>query len=158
MRPPHRSTLLPVKLDPDFVPSTMEEAADTLVGALEPEELKEILADYEKWKGEYNPTIVTVQNGLERRIAPYYCAFRRCGHFFGMGMRNTWSFWSDTPIRRECIERWKIAHGDDLWGLLSAWATAKILGEPFDPEKHCERYHEHWKASGLTALEAAGIK
>lgn len=80
-------------------------------------------------------------------------------HFgLGMAMRNNWSFWEDTPLRRDCIAKWKIAHGDDLSGLMLAWVFHRLRDEPFDPEEHCKTYHSHWKeTAGMTALEAAGM-
>lgn len=119
-------------IDLDRVPNTMEEAVATLVAG-------------------FSETDKATVRGLSSPAAMH----------FGLGgaMRNNWSFWEDTPLRRDCVARWRIAHADDLSGLLLAWVFARLRDEPFDPEEHCEIYHEHWKeTAGMTALEAAGIK
>ena len=120
-----------MKLDPDKVPDTMEEAVAALIAGFSE-------AD---------------------RLAVSGLASPAAMHFeLGMAMRNNWSFWEDTPLRRDCIAKWKIAHGDDLSGLMLAWIYAQLREESFDPEVYCQRFHEHWKKYGTTALEAAGIK
>lgn len=67
-------------------------------------------------------------------------------------------FFSWKTTEGQSIAKWKIAHGDDLSGLMLAWVFAQLREEPFDPEAYCQRFHEHWARAGMTALEAAGIK
>lgn len=114
-------------MNEDIVPSTIEEAVNMIVGDLSEEDRKLI---------EKNPP--------------------ESSHFFGgMRMRNNWSLWEqETPIKRDAVEKYKIAHADDLSGLIMEWVWAKAQGKEFDPQKHCQRYHEHWKRYGMTSLRA----
>ena len=120
-----------MNIDIDCVPNTAEEAVAALVKAASSEDLEGVRAESASW--------AQVHFG------------------FGMFIRNAWSLWEDTPIRRDCISRWKIAHADDVSSLLLAWFIAEVRGDAFDPEKYCERFHEHWESYGTTALKAAGI-
>ena len=77
----------------------------------------------------------------------------------GQGLRNGWSLWeADSPLKRDAVDTCKIAHADDICGLILAWAFALAGNEPFDPQEHCLIYHEHWQRCGLTSLEAGGWK
>ncbi len=113
--------------DPDFFPSTIEEAVNHIVKNIEPEEVGYI-------KSQSSASV----------------------HFFGgMAMRNDWSLWEpDTPLKRDAIATYKIAHADDISGLIMDWVWAKVRGEEFDPVKACDIYHKHWAAYGMTSIEA----
>lgn len=78
----------------------------------------------------------------------------------GMAMRNAWGLWKkDSPIKLDAIDKYKIAHADDISGLIHSWVWARVRGEDFDPVKHCDTFHEHWrKTSNMTSLEAGGVK
>lgn len=83
-------------------------------------------------------------------------------HFdIGMAIRNEWGLWDkNSSIVQEAISKYKIAHGDDLSGLIFAWTFAKIREEDeedFDPIKQCEVYHKHWAKIGSTSLKQVGI-
>jgi hypothetical protein len=120
-----------MQLDPDKVPNTMDEAVAMVIAGLS-EEDKVVLRD----------PAVTV--GMMH---------------FGVGqfIRNAWSFWEDTPLRRDCIQRWRIAHGDDVSGLLLAWVVAELRGESFDPADCCSHFHAHWTRHGTTSLAAVNV-
>lgn len=139
----------------DFVPSTMEEAVDHIVSNLGEGDLEVIRQRWEKMKAE-KPIVFRVNvNGTskDRVMRP---TLMSASHFFtGMAFRNSWSFWEwDTPIKRDCIEKYQIAHADDMSGLMLEWAASKALGLPFDPVEHCQRFHEHWADYGMTSIEA----
>ena len=89
-------------IDEDKVPSTMEEAVATLIVGFSDADRLAVRA-------------------LDSPAAMHFG--------LGMSMRNTWSFWEDTPLRRDCIAKWKIAHGDDLSGLMLAWVYAQLREE-----------------------------
>lgn len=75
----------------------------------------------------------------------------------GMFVRNSWSLWApDSPLKRDAVERYGIAHADDISGLIFDWVFAEVRGETFDPKKTCDRYHEHWRKYGTNSLEAGG--
>lgn len=120
-----------MKIDQDFVPSTIEAAVDHIVKVLEEDELK----------------FIVQENGSTAVIH----------HTAGRYMRNTWSLWSpDTPLKRDAVNKYLIAHPDDISGLIFDWVFAKVRGESFDPQECCNRFHEHWKQYGQTSLEAGG--
>lgn len=78
-------------------------------------------------------------------------------HSAGMSMRNNWSLWErDTPIKLDAVKTYGIAHADDLSGLIMEWVWATVRGEVFNPQVHCQRYHEHWKQAGTNSLAAGG--
>lgn len=113
----------------DFVPATIEQAVDSIVDNLEEQE-KQII----------------IQSDPANH------------HFqFGMSMRNNWSLWEkETPIKRDAVEKYKIAHADDLSGLIMEWVWAKVNQKEFDPVSYCERFHTHWRQFGISSLEAGG--
>lgn len=114
----------------DSVPATMEEAVNALHDGLTPEDI----ATIKTHSPECSPLL-------------HYTAGRQ--------IRNVWSFWEwDTPIKRDCIEKYRIAHPDDMSGLLITWVMSKVQGVEFDPVAYCERFHEHWAREGMTSVEA----
>lgn len=49
-------------------------------------------------------------------------------------LRNSWSLWAtDSPIKRDAMEKYKISHADDISGLILEWVYAKVCGVKFDP-------------------------
>ena len=115
----------------DTAPSTIEEAVDMLVEALSSEDKEMIINDV---NFDY--------------------------HFSsGRKIRNNWRLWDkNSPIKLDAIKTYKIAHGDDLSGLIFEWAFNKVKNKTFDPIKYCNIFHEHWRREcDMTALEAGGI-
>ena len=64
----------------------------------------------------------------------------------------------DTPLQRDAVKHYSIAHADDVSASIVDWARALILDEEFFPMEHYKRYHEHWTKFGTTSMEAAGWK
>lgn len=121
-----------MRLDPDKVPSTVEAAVQGVVDALD----------------ENEKTVI-------RSFADLSSA--TCHHGTGRFVRNNWSLWEpDSPLKRDAVEKYGIAHADDISGLIFEWAFARVRGEEFDPVAYCERFHEHWRRYGKTSLEAGG--
>jgi hypothetical protein len=120
-----------MKLDQDKVPSTIRAAVKMLVDSLSDEDLE----------------VVRATDTSEH-------------HFpVGQGLRNGWSLWeADSPLKRDAVKTYRIAHADDISGLILAWAFALARSELFDPQDHCLVYHEHWQRHGMTSLEAGGWK
>lgn len=135
-----------IAINPDQVPSTIEEAVEQLWAGMDSETEKALSGEVTK--------VVVELNGrdVEYPISPAL-------HFhLGRQVRNTWSFWEDTPLRRDAIERYGIAHADDIWGLIQDWLAARARGdEEWKPEDTVERFRKHWERYGLTPLTAAGI-
>ncbi len=90
----------------DTVPSTVRQAVDLLA---------ESLAENER---EYF------------RITPVEKLF---GNFAG-AIRAGWSLWEmNTPLQRDAIKHYAIAHADDVSALIVHWTRALILDEDFFP-------------------------
>lgn len=78
-------------------------------------------------------------------------------HTVGRFLRNAWSLWDpDTPLKRDAVKTYGIAHADDISGLMMAWVFNLVCGGPFDPQKECERFHKHWASLGTDSLTVAG--
>lgn len=120
-----------MQIDQDSVPSTIEQAVDAIVAAVEPADRQVIIESS-------NPAT-------------------QAHHGLGRYLRNNWSLWeADSPLKRDAVATYRIAHADDISALILDWACAKIRAESFDPMEACERFHRHWAALGKTSLEAGG--
>ncbi len=114
-----------MQLNEDFVPSTIDEAIDTIVKGLQPDEI-----DY-------------IKKNTSSSV-----------HFtIGMGLRNDWSLWEqDTPIQRDFKRRFRLfGHGDDLSGIILEGVWAKVRGKDIEKtlEETAERFRKHWIKTGL---------
>lgn len=121
-----------MKINQDIVPSTIQQAVDILFNGLEQDEKDAIIN---------NSTIIG------------------SAHFgIGRWIRNNWHMWENNcPLKNNAIELYKLAHADDISGLILSWLFAKVKGENFDPNKHCEIYHEHWKNMGIDSISAGKL-
>lgn len=120
-----------VQINPDFVPSTVYAAVQTIVAGTDEDEQAYI-----------------------KKIAS---SAEAAHHGLGRAIRNAWSLWAnDSPLKRDAVKTYGIAHADDISGLILSWAVALIRGEPFDPKAECERFHEHWRKYGTNSLKAGG--
>ena len=117
-----------MKIDPDSVPNTVSEAVNRLYDSLNVEEIAGIKKLH--------------QLGSH--------------HGFGTFLRNSWSLWEDTPLKRDAVATYGIAHADDISSLIRDWVVAKVCAEELDPHEVCERFHEHWERNGTDSLKAAG--
>jgi len=122
-----------MKIDKDMVPKTVEEAVDNLVSSVSDDEKKFICES----KDPYSEVHFTA----------------------GMYVRNNWSLWEkETLLVQDAIKTYKIAHADDISGLIFEWAFAKIRGDRFDPFLLVKKYEDYWqKFTGKNALEAGGV-
>lgn len=122
-----------MKINEDIVPSTIEAAVNHIVASINDEDKANILKE---------PKIDVLTH-----------------HTVGQYLRNNWSLWdNDSPLKRNAIEKYGIAHADDISGLILRWAIAKIRNEEFDALEHCEIYKKHWAKLNMSALEAGGWK
>lgn len=122
-------------LDMDKVPSTIKQAVDMVVDGLSVAERGEI-------------QLSTVSMAIT-------------SHFgLGMALRNAWSMWQwDTPLKKDAVKNYKIAHADDMSGLILTWSFAQVCGKEFDAEAYCAHCNEHWRKAGfINAVEAARPK
>ncbi len=114
-----------MKLSEDFVPSTVNEAVETLFKGLEKDDI-----DFIK----KNDSAMV--------------------HFtFGMAMRNGWSFWQeDTPLQKDFKKRFKLfGHADDMSGLIldALWAMVRNEDPQQAMQNAAESFRKHWKKEGL---------
>ncbi len=121
-----------MKIDKDSVPTTIVQAVDCLIASLTEDEVQNIKSDLD---------------------------YSECHHSAGRFIRNNWSLWEkDTPLVKDAIKTYGIAHADDISGLIFEWAFAKVRGVDFDPSLLVEEYRKHWKEFGTTPLGAAGVE
>lgn len=116
-------------LNQDRVPATIKEAVEVLYVALAADEIKYI--------GEAPAASIH--------------------HTAGMAVRNDWSLWEkETPLKRDAVDTYKIAHADDLSALIMDWLWARVREEAFDPVEYCKRFDAHWNQFGMSALQSGG--
>lgn len=121
-----------MKIDPDSVPSTIKAAVDMMVAGLTDED-REFIKQAE--------SVVS------------------CHHTVGRYIRNNWSLWDNsTPLKHDAATKYKIAHADDVSGLILDWVASIVRQEPFDPMEAVERYHKHWAMFGVTSLQAGNYQ
>lgn len=117
---------------PDPEPATVKEAVDQVVNNISEEDRNKIKSTKNDRSYEYHHTV-------------------------GRYLRNNWSLWEpDTPLKRDAVYTYGIAHADDISGLILSWVWAEIRGVDFDPHQECERFHRHWEAYGTDSLTAGG--
>lgn len=140
--PPHHPYLYFV-IDQDFVPQTIEEAANYLYGCIPLSEVDALR------KQQTTKVVIQHPDGTKEE---YETNPLSAVHFdFGRYIRNTWSLWQDTPLRRHAMETYRIKHGDDLWGMISEWVWALIQHKKFDTEAYSKRIAAHWARAGLNS-------
>lgn len=117
-----------MKFDPDKVPSTIDEAVNTIYTNLEQKDIDFI-------KESKSPSSVHMT--------------------LGRFLRNSWSIWEDdTPLKRDAVAKYKVAHADDISCLILEWVWAKVREIEFDPQTVIDRINRHWQNQGTTALAA----
>lgn len=118
-----------MKSDQDKVPSSIEQAVDMIVDTLDDEDRE------------------TIKN-MNSSSSVH--------HFVGRFLRNSWSLWkNDTPLKRDAVATYGIAHADDISGLILEWVWCRVRGVEFDPHAHAATYHKHWGGKA-EALKAGG--
>lgn len=116
-----------MKINQDIVPSTIDQAVNEIVNNVDDED----------------------RNNIQEGVSYHFTV--------GRTLRNSWSLWdNDSPIKRNAVDEYGIAHADDISGLILAWAPAKIRGDVFDPHVYVKKYYDHWKSYGTTPLKAGG--
>ncbi len=123
--------LINMKINQDKVPSTILQAVDELYASLSEEDKQQIKTTDDV----------------------------RYHHGSGRFVRNSWSLWDNkTKLVQDAIKTYKIAHADDISGLIFEWVFAKVRCVDFDPFEHVEIYHKHWRNYGKTSLQAGGVE
>jgi len=126
-----------MRINEDFVPSTIRQAVYHIVESLSIEEK------------------ANIQDNSNDSY-PSYVAHHTVGRY----IRNNWSLWEDdSPLKRDAVKTYGIAHADDISGLMIEWVFTIVRDQDdFDPVGHCELYHDHWKRAGTNSLSAGGWK
>ena len=113
-----------MNINEDKVPSTFDEAVQQMRDALSPDDITYIRS---------NPSEL---------------------HHFTVGrfMRNTWSMWGDTPLKRDFMTRTGLfGHGDDLSGAIMEAVLSNVLGRSFNLSDHAKTYRKHVAKRGRAA-------
>ena len=106
------------------IPTTLQEAVDSIIKDLSDEDL-----DY------------IIENDSHASFD------------FGMGIRNKYGLWKpDSPLRLWFKENLKISHPDDISGTIIQAVFCDVRGIPFDIDAHIESYAKHWKMCGCDPM------
>ena len=73
----------------------------------------------------------------------------------GMGMRNSWGLWGDSPLSRY-FARLGIYHADDMSSIINCAFSRKVRGKDIQLAKLVQYYRDYWKEQDIIApLELA---
>lgn len=70
----------------------------------------------------------------------------------GMNLRNDFSLWEDTPLKRWFQDNLGLGHADDLSSIIFKCLFRNIRGEPRELESMAIHYKEYWKEVGQDPL------
>lgn len=119
-----------MKFPLDRVPVTHEDAVQSIVSSLDPQDIKEI-------------------NNLG--FSPSSVHFS-----FGMYVRNSWSLWDrKTLLVQHYATRFRLVHADDISGLILDEVVHRVRGRPFDRAAAIAVYHRHWAKHGHDPMASA---
>lgn len=118
-----------MKIDPDKVPLSVNEAIDMCFNAMTESE-REIMAETDS--------------------SLYH-------HSLGQYLRNEWSMWEmDTPLQLDFQKKFGLfGHADDVSSIILLSVQAKITGKNIDElqRETVKRYKAHWEAFGLNPVD-----
>jgi hypothetical protein len=107
------------------VPATLDEAVNLLLENLTAEERKAILDEGE--------------------------AYATSAHFgSGMGMRNSWGLWGDSPLTR-FFARLGIYHADDMSSIINQAFARRLRDEPIELDKLVQYFRDYWEKQDIVA-------
>lgn len=119
-----------MNINQDYVPSTIKDAVNHIVESLSIE---------------------------DRQFIEAYNNNASVHHTIGRYIRNNWSLWGkDSPLKRDAVNTYGIAHADDISSLVLDWVYHIVNKEEFNPHQAVKKFHEHWGSFGMTSLEAGG--
>lgn len=111
-------------IDQDVVPATMAEAVDAFYASLDDADKRYILE------------------------TPGFIA--KTHHTLGRSLRNIWSLWEDTPMRRDFIKITGLwGHGDDISSILTHQVVARVRGQSEDITTKVAEFKAHWVKQGI---------
>ena len=68
----------------------------------------------------------------------------------GMGMRNSWGLWGDSPLSRY-FARLGIYHADDMSSIINEAFSRKVRGKDIQLAKLVQYYRDYWKEQDIIA-------
>jgi hypothetical protein len=71
-----------------------------------------------------------------------YASFAHFGS--GMGMRNSWGLWGDSPLSRY-FARLGIYHADDMSAIINEAFSRRARGKDIQLEKLVQYYRDYWE-------------
>lgn len=111
--------------DKETIPETLDGAVSLIMGELTDENREFIIAGGEKYEW----------------MLPSHG---------GMGMRNGWGLWGDSPLSRH-FQRLGIYHADDMSGIISRVVSRKVRGVPVNLEGMIGHYRADWAEQDIVA-------
>lgn len=67
-------------------------------------------------------------------------------HTLGQTIRNAWGLWDDqSPLSKDIVNRFKVTHADDMYGIIFRCAWQSLNGLYPTPEKFAAQYIEYWR-------------
>lgn len=111
--------------DSERIPKTLDEALDLMMAGLTEED-----RDYIEKAGDDYAGMV---------------------HFGqGMGMRNSWGLWGDSPLKRYFV-RLGIYHADDMSAIISQAFSRRVRGRPIELDQLVRYYRDYWEKEDIVA-------
>jgi tetratricopeptide (TPR) repeat protein len=107
------------------IPKTLDEAVDLLMEGLTDEDRKII-----------------------NNLGDDYAALVHRGA--GMGMRNSWGLWGDSPLKRYFI-RLGIFHADNMSGIISVAFSRRVRGKPIELNQLVQNCRDSWEKEDIIA-------
>lgn len=108
-----------MNLNPDKVPSNLEEAVSLLKDALDEKEKSVII----------NLSVAKLHMSV------------------GQHIRNEWSLWNkENVITQWFKKKYGVDHADDVSAIIIECVIADLLGRPREDKKLAEEFIEHWEA------------
>ena len=68
----------------------------------------------------------------------------------GMGMRNSWGLWGDSPLTRY-FARLGIYHADDMSSIINEAFSRKVRGKDIQLDKLVQYYRDYWEKQDIIA-------
>lgn len=106
-----------MRIPPDSVPRTHEEAVGVLLRSLDAVEVEAIV--------ESDPADVH--------------------HTVGQLLRNSWSLWDRNTVLVQHYKARGVVHADDISALILGDLFARVKAEPFDFDARVREFQEHWR-------------
>jgi len=68
----------------------------------------------------------------------------------GMGMRNSWGLWGDSPLSRS-FSRLGIYHADDMSAIINEAFSRRVRGKDIELDELVQYYRDYWEEEDIIA-------